>query len=120
MLRISGRNCFFCYLTGGVKWEAEVNLEMLRAHYCKVTICAVKIDFSLCFKDLVLFFFFINLCKCFQCKDFLFVELFKQKLYTLKKKKKKRSEVFSLLTSIASLIMLLIDQDEEVSEGCLR
>lgn len=30
-----------------VKWETGVNLEMLGVHYCKVTKCAVKINFSL-------------------------------------------------------------------------
>lgn len=83
MLRIRGRKLlFFCYLTGGVKWEAEVNLEMLRAHYCKLlhgnqllTLTSRNLYFS----------FFINLCKYFQCKSFFFSfcgTLLKQRWYT--------------------------------------
>lgn len=76
MLRIRGRKLLFCYLTGGVKWEAEVNLEMLRAHYCKLlhgnqllTLTSRNLYFS--------FLFLLIFANIFSARifSFLFVEL---------------------------------------------
>lgn len=48
MLRIRRRKLLFCYLTGGVKWEVEVDFKKLREPYCEVARCGKAIRCCLC------------------------------------------------------------------------